>query len=171
MIVAETDRLLISKFTSEDASFYLKLINTAHWIKYIGDFNIKTLDEAKRKLEEGYIKNYEKDGFGFYKLLLKEEDLNPIGCCGLIKRSYLEHVDIGFALLPEYESKGYGYESASEVIKLAKNHFNLEKITAITIPKNKSSIALIEKLGLIFEKKILSTEDSQELLLYSKDLE
>ena len=37
MIVAETNRLLISKFTLKDAPFFLELVNSPNWIKYIGD--------------------------------------------------------------------------------------------------------------------------------------
>ena len=37
--------------------------------------------------------------------------------CGLIKRDSLEDVDIGFAFLETFRSKGYGYESASAIIE------------------------------------------------------
>jgi hypothetical protein len=45
MIIAETERLLISKFSLDDAPFFLKLANTPNWIKYIGDRNLKTVEE------------------------------------------------------------------------------------------------------------------------------
>ncbi|WP_452599469.1 GNAT family N-acetyltransferase [Pontimicrobium sp. MEBiC01747] len=171
MIIAETKRLIISKFTTEDAPFYLKLVNTPHWIQYIGDRNIKTLDQAITALKEGNIKSYKDNGFGFYKLLLKDNNLKPIGTCGLIKRNTLDDVDIGFAMLPEYERKGFGYEASLEIIKLAKHKFNLKRIIAITLPNNKGSIALLEKLGLNYEKTVFPFDADEELLLFAKKLD
>jgi RimJ/RimL family protein N-acetyltransferase len=171
MIVAETDRLVISEFTIEDAPFYLELVNTPHWIQYIGDRNIKTIEQAENALKNNNIKSYTDNGFGFYKLLLKSENLKPVGTCGLIKREYLEDIDIGFAMLPEYERKGLGYESAAKIIQLAKHQFKIKRIVAITLPNNKGSIALLEKLGLNYEKTIIPFDDDEELLLFAKHLE
>ena len=87
MNVAETQRLLISKFTLNDASFFLELVNTPNWLKYIGDRNTKTKQDAEKRIEEGHLASYKEYGFGFYKLLLKDENRKPIGSCGLIKRA------------------------------------------------------------------------------------
>ena len=153
MIVAETNRLLISKFTLKDAPFFLELVNSPIWIKYIGDRKTKTIKEAEERIETGHLKSYKTHGFGFYELLLKAENNKPIGTCGLIKRDTLEYVDVGFAMLPNYESLGLAHEASIEIIKLAKNVFKLVKIIAITTPDNDSSIKLLKKLGLIYKKK------------------
>ena len=47
MIIAETNRLIISELSLEDAPFFLKLVNTPNWIKYIGDRNLKTVKDAE----------------------------------------------------------------------------------------------------------------------------
>lgn len=167
MIVAETNRLLISKFTLEDASFFMELVNTPNWLKYIGDRNVKTVEDAKDRIKNGQLKSYESYGFGFYKLLLKDENNKAIGTCGLIKRDTLEHVDIGFAMLPNYERKGFGYEAALAILDLAKDTFNLAKIVAITQENNLNSIALLERLGLTYEKRVKPFDDGEELLLFA----
>lgn len=168
MPIAETNRLIISKFTLKDAPFFLELTNTPSWIKYIGDRDIKTIKDAEEHIKNGPLKSYSEFGFGFYKLQLKEENLKSIGTCGLIKRESLEDVDIGFAMLPEYEGKGFGYESSVAVMNLAQHTFKLKRISAITLPNNIKSIKLIEKLGLTFEKKVKPFEDDKELLLFVK---
>ena len=170
MIVAETERLIISKFTLDDALFFITLVNTPHWIKYIGDRHIKTIKQAKQRITEGHLKSYSTHGFGFYILRLKSENNKPIGTCGLIKRDHLEHVDIGFALLPDYERKGFGYESSQAVLHLAKAQFKLKTICAITLPENIPSIKLLEKLGLSYQKRVKPFEDEKELLLFVKNL-
>lgn len=168
--IAETNRLIISKITLKDAKFFLELANSPGWLKYIGDRNLKTIKDAKVYLQKGTLKSYIDFGFGFYKLLLKEKGNIPIGVCGLVKREQLDEVDIGFALLPEYSGKGFGFESSVAVLKLAKEKFALKKIAAITLPTNKSSIKLLEKLGLSYEKRIQPFEDGKELLFYIKTL-
>lgn len=169
MIVAETERLIIRKFTQKDAGFFKILTNTPHWLKYIGDRNINTLEDSKNYLKNGSLKSYKDHGFGFYVLQLKSNG-TPIGTCGLIKREQLEHVDLGFALLPEYEGLGFGYESSKAIISLARIQFKLEKLLAITLPQNTNSIKLIAKLGFQLEKREKLFEDDEELLLFAKKL-
>ena len=168
MPIAETNRLIISKFTLKDAPFFLELTNTPNWIKYIGDRNLKTVQDAEEYIKNRTLRSYSEFEFGFYKLQLKNENQKSIGTCGLIKRETLDDVDIGFAMLPEYESKGFGYESSLAIMELAQHKFNLKRILAITLAINKKSIKLIEKLGLTFEKKVKPFEDDEELLLFVK---
>jgi RimJ/RimL family protein N-acetyltransferase len=169
MIIAETNRLIISKLSLKDAPFFLKLVNTPHWIKYIGDRNLKTVKDAEDYLLNGTLKSYKEFGFGFYKLQLKEEN-KTIGTCGLIKREQLDDVDLGFAFLPEFEGKGFGYEASLAVITLAKKRFHLKKLLAITLPINSNSIKLLEKLGFIYQKSVKPFDDDKELLLFAKQI-
>lgn len=170
MIIAETSRLLIAKITLDDAPFMIELLNTPNFIKYIGDRKVKTVEEAETYLKNGILKNYGEFGFGFYKLLLKEENNKAIGTSGLVKREQLDDVDYGFALLPEYEGKGFGYESSVAILELAKNKFKLDKILAITLESNVNSIKLLKKLGLTYEKTVKLFDDVEELQLFAKTL-
>ncbi len=170
MIIAETERLLISKVTLQDAPFFVELMNTPHWLKYIGDRNIRSIKDAEENLKKGILKSYNDNGFGFYKVLLKAESNKTIGTAGLIKREELDDVDVGFGFLPEYEGKGFGFEASVEIMKLAKSEFKLKKVVAITNPENHNSIKLLEKLGLVFEKRVNPFEEDKELLLFAKTL-
>ncbi|WP_303316879.1 GNAT family N-acetyltransferase [Flavivirga abyssicola] len=170
MIITETERLIISKFTIEDASFFLELTNTPNALKYIGDKNLKSVEDAEKYLANKTIKSYHDFKFGFYKLELKEEKNKPIGTCGLAKRKELDDVDLGFAFLPDYEGRGFGYEASKGIMALAKQTFKLDKLIAITVPYNKNSIKLLEKLGFMCEKRVKPFEDDEELLLFAKTL-
>lgn len=169
-MITETERLIISKVTLKDAPFFLELMNTPSWLKYIGDRNIKSTKDAEENLKNGILKSYTDNGFGFYKVLLKSENNKPIGISGLVKREQLDDVDIGFGFLPDYEGKGFGFESSVEIIKLAKSKFNLKRVVAITNPDNQNSIKLLEKLGLTFKKRVNPFDEDKELLLFAKDL-
>ena len=169
MIIAETPRLIISEFQVQDAPFYLKLLNSPKWIEYIGDRHLKSVEDAETYLQEKTIPSYKKQGYGFYKITLKDTN-QPIGTCGLIKRAKLEHTDLGFALLPEYESKGFGYESSKAILELAQSKFDLKRVYGITLEHNTDSIKLLGKLGLVYEKKVKPFAEEEELLLFAIDL-
>jgi RimJ/RimL family protein N-acetyltransferase len=145
-------------------------MNTPSWLKYNGDRNVKTLEQAKAHIQNNQLKCYETHGFGYYKIQVKGKNLKTIGTSGLLKRDNLNHIDIGFSLLPDYHNKGFGFEAASEIIKLAKNKFNIKILWAITLPINKPSINLLEKLGLSYQKTIKPFEGDRELLLFAKNL-
>ena len=84
----------------------------------------------------------------------------------LFDRDGVEGIDIGFAFLPEYEKKGYAFESANKLKNVAFNEFGLIEINAITAKDNISSQKLLEKLGLNLKGTIKLPKDEEELLLY-----
>ncbi|KAB2881254.1 GNAT family N-acetyltransferase [bacterium] len=163
--ILETDRLIIRELNSHDAEFILKLVNTPAWLKFIGDRGVKNLDDAKKYIENGPVKSYADNGFGLYLMELKNEKA-PIGMCGLIKRDFLPDPDIGFALMPEFEGKGYGYESASAVLSYGQRQLGLAKIVAVTVRENVNSIHLLEKIGLREEGTVVYPGTDEELLLF-----
>ncbi len=165
-IVIETERLILRKFTVDDAPFMFALLNTPSWLRFIGDRNVHNVEEAKQFLLNGYLKSYETHGFGFY-ITVEKSTQNPIGMCGLVKRNTLEDVDIGFAFMPDFVGKGYGYEAASATLNYAENILKLAKVIAIVDPENVVSIALIKKIGLHFEKMVRLSANDIELMLFT----
>ncbi len=167
--MVETERLILRRVTLDDAPFILRLVNEPAWIQYIGDKKIRTLDAARAYITDGPLKMYTQFGFGLFLIELKNT-LTPVGLCGLIKRDELHDVDIGFALVPECWGKGYGFESASAVMRYAVAQHGMSKLLAITLPENGPSIALLEKLGFNYQQRIHLAHDDAELELYSVTL-
>ena len=64
------------------------------------------------------------------------------------------------------EKKGYAFEAAQKIKTVGIEKFNIVKISGITIPENKASQKLLEKLNLEFKKMIRLPNDSEELMLY-----
>ena len=161
----ETERLILKPTTINDSGFILELMNTPKWIKNVGDRNVKTLRDAQKYIESKMLPQLEKLGYSNYTVTRKKDN-QKIGVCGLYDREGLEGIDIGFAFLPEYEKKGYAFESANKIKEIAKSEFDLSIINAITIKENKSSIRLLDKLGFKFEKIVKIPDDDEELFLY-----
>ena len=165
MLIAETQRLLLQEFTPDDADFIIELLNTPAWLQYIGDRKVKSRTDAVVYLANGPIKSYVEHGFGLYLVKLKHYGAS-IGMCGLIKRATLEDADIGFALLPQFEGKGYGFEAASATLSYAKT-IKKKRIVAITLPENESSIKLLKKIGMHFERMVSFPGEDKELMLFA----
>ena len=162
----QTSRLFLRKPTIDDAAFMLRLVNEPLWLKYIGDRNVHSLDDAKQYLLNGSIKSFNENGFGFSIVELKETG-EKIGMSGLVKRDYLDDVDIGFAYFPEFSGFGFALEAARATLDHAHNTLGYNRVLAIATPDNTRSIRLLEKIGLRFEKTIVVNDEN--LNLYSID--
>jgi RimJ/RimL family protein N-acetyltransferase len=167
--ILETERLILRQLTPDDSEFILQLLNDPSFIRNIGDRNVRTVEDACSYIVNGPVASYAKNGFGLYLVLLKETG-ESIGMCGLIKRDVLDDVDIGYALLPRYWSKGYAVEAAKATKAYAKDKVGLKRIVAIVDPANEGSIRLLEKLGLRYEKMVRLSADDIDLKLFGAEL-
>ena len=162
--VIQTERLVLRQLELHDAAFILELLNEAAFLQFIGDKGVRTLDGAREYILKGPIDSYARHGFGLYAGCLL--DGTPAGICGLVKRDGLADVDVGFAFLSRHCSKGYAAESASAVLAHARQVLRLQRIVAITSSENRGSIAVLEKIGLKFERMIRLAEQGPELKLF-----
>ncbi len=159
-ITSSSQRLLIRPLSERDGAFILELLNTGGWIKYIGDRNVKNMEDAQH-----YILKIMGNSKYFYHVLELKESAEPIGVLTFLYRDTQEFPDIGFALLPQFEKKGYVFEAASRYLEEIRKTNPPEKIIGITIPDNHNSVRLLEKLGLAYQEQFVS--DGTTLSLYS----
>ncbi len=165
-MILETRRLLITELTVDDAPFIFKLMNDKEWKRFIGDRNIHTLQDAKNYLADRLIPSYKNWGFGFYKVADKSTDA-PLGISGFVDRKELEHVDVGFAFLPEGRKKGYAFESTQALLFYASEALNLKTILAIANKDNENSHRLLKKLGFRFQKYVKLYDENEEISLFT----
>jgi RimJ/RimL family protein N-acetyltransferase len=172
MTVLKTGRLRLRELSIGDAEFILELVNEPLWLRFIGDKGVRTLEDARKYIEEGPVASYRRNGFGLYLVERRElpEPAEPIGICGLIRRETLEDVDLGFAFLERYQGRGYARESAMAIVELGRSRFGLVRLVAITTPDNDRSIRVLEGVGFAFERRVRLAADDRELALYARAL-
>ncbi len=147
MPMIETKRLLLREMdAAADAAFIVTLLNSPKFIRFIGDRGVRTVTDAATFIEKRYRQSYHDHGFGLYTVEIKNQG-TAVGICGFVKRENLDHPDLGFAFLPEYERRGYGLESAAACLNYGRKSLGLSRVLAITAPDNTASIGLLEKLG------------------------
>lgn len=144
-----TERLLLSPLAMGDGKFILELVNTDGWLRFIGNRNINSEADAI-----AYIQTLiENPDINYWVVRLKGAD-TAIGIITFIKREVLAYHDIGFALLPAYEHKGYAYEAAGAVLLDIVHSAKHTHVSGITNVNNGAAIKLLKKLGFEFQNLI-----------------
>lgn len=160
----ETERLLLSPLTEADTLFIYELLNSKAWIRFIGDRDINTLEDA-----DAYINKILSSKNLQYWIVREKGKNSPLGMVTFMKRTYLDHWDIGFAFLEKHGKKGYAFEAAEVVLKAALQSKGHATVVATTLPDNTNSIKLLEKLGLRFDKKMKVEKELLSLYTTQKD--
>lgn len=156
----QTERLLIRPIKLEDSDFICSLVNSNGWLKFIGNSNIKTSNDAEK-----YIQRILDNTNYYYHVFEIIDTKQPIGIITFLNRKHQDFPDIGFALLPQYEKNGYTLEATKKYLEEITRLQLYKKIIGITVPENEKSIKLLLRLGLELEGNF--TEDKEELSLYS----
>jgi [ribosomal protein S5]-alanine N-acetyltransferase len=168
-VILETARLSLREMEERDAPFILDLLNDPSFIRSIGDRHVRTLDAAVAYIQDGPVASYRRFGFGLW-IVESSGDARAIGMCGLLKRDVLEDVEIGFAYLPAYQLKGFGFEAAAAVLDHARRVLHLRRLIAIVNPGNDASARLLEKLGMRFESMVQPFQEEGPLRLFAIQL-
>lgn len=142
----ETDRLLLRELTADDAAFYLAMLSDPDFKTYIADRGVRNLAQAAAHMQERVFASYDAHGFGMW-LVSRKYDRQSIGIAGLVKRDFLENVDLGYAFLPVGRGEGYATEAAAGVVGFAGSRFGIDCLSAIVAPENSASIRVLERLG------------------------
>jgi [ribosomal protein S5]-alanine N-acetyltransferase len=158
----KTERLILSELTTADSGFIFELVNTAAWIKFIGERNVRSNEDAIH-----YIQNIIANPDINYWVVKSRDQQIAVGIITFIKRDYLEQPDIGFAFLPAYTKKGYAFEATFAVLGDLLRSKQYKNILATTIKENESSIQLLNKLGFTYSCEIINND--KILHLYSVD--
>ncbi len=166
-VVIETRRLSLRRQTVDDAPFILRLLNDADFLRHIGDRGVRSVEDAEAYIRDGAVASYEAHGFGLY-VVESNDGGEEVGVCGLLRRDFLEDVDLGFAFLPEHRRRGYAREAAGATIAYARDELGLDRLAAIVSPENTASIRLLEGLGFRSQGPI-EHPDAEDVHLYTHE--
>ena len=166
MLVAITNRTVATKISLLDAEFFLKLANTDGWLRFIGDRQIETTEDAEAYIANSFLKTYDDHQFGYY-IVKDASQTHSLGIAGFLKKPFLQNPDFGFAFLPEHTGQGLAYESCRAILKFGVTHFKFSVLDAVTDPSNQRSIRLLEKLDFQYDNAIESDKEPR-LCLYRR---
>jgi [ribosomal protein S5]-alanine N-acetyltransferase len=162
-----TDRLSIRPFTLADADFIVALLNDPDWLRFIGERNVRTPDDARTYLRNGPLAAQAKHGFALWAVERRGGDGTPLGMCGLVRREGLDDVDLGYAFLPAARGQGFAREAAAAVLAHGFGALGLPRIVAITRVDNTASGRVLEAVGMRFVRRLRLPGHNDDSMLYA----
>lgn len=141
-----TERLLLRKLEitdSEDFFAYRSLLEVCEFQSFMP----KSISEAGgfiRKIPtEANIPNT-----WFQLAIVNKNEDRLIGDIGIHFLEDNAQIEIGYTLAPSHQGQGYAIEAVTAVINYLFSDLKKHRITASVDPNNRSSIRLLEKLGM-----------------------
>ena len=147
-VIIETERLLLRKFTVEDAPLIYELNLDPDVIRYTYD-PVKDIEHATHVLEQVILPQYALYNHGRWAVHLKPQ-LEFIGWCGLKCIPQRDEIDLGYRFKKQYWGKGYATEAAYACIQYGFKKLDLKRIFGRAIPENTASLHVLEKCGMTF---------------------
>lgn len=150
MLSFRTERCLLRPLTLADAPQIVTLLNEPDFIRFIGDKQVRNIEDAKQYLLQGPIASYQQHGFGLLAVeQVAAKSATFIGIAGLLKRDVLAFPDLGYAFLHTYSGQGFATEVGKALLGHA-TQAGIHHVMAITSLDNDASKRVLTKLGFRF---------------------
>lgn len=159
MPVLESDRLILRPYGASDAHRIFALASDPRVFFWLDE--PATLDECEEMLVEK-LPLYTDRGLGFWGMF-RADDGEFLGQVFLQPLAGTDHVEVGFHVLPEFHNRGYATEAARRLLDYGFAELGLERITAIVLPENLPSLAVIGKLGLTYMDEFIKRDRPHRL--------
>jgi [ribosomal protein S5]-alanine N-acetyltransferase len=152
MAVIETVRLRLRELTDEDHAALYEMYQDPRMNRFIGGPPPRR-EEYWRRVRETWPAYYARNGFGLWATV-RREDGRLLGRCGLLAQEVdgERHVEVGYALAPEFWGRGYATEAATASRDWAFRTLDVPHVISLIAPDNAASIAVAERNGMRFWK-------------------
>lgn len=158
-----TARLQFRPPCHADADFVRELVMQPAWQRFIGSQDLPDAAAARAYIEQRLLSHLQREGMGLWVCETRDTQ-QPMGLCGLLRRSGLPGPDLGFALLPEFWRQGLGQESARQVLSWGFGARSLSAVWAICHPDNHASRRVLQRLGFVPDGVYCPPEEATALL-------
>ncbi|WP_323082985.1 GNAT family N-acetyltransferase [Klebsiella quasipneumoniae] len=140
MTTITTPRLSLTRFVTDDWPFFLRLRQDPQVMRFMGEV---LSEEALRSVFASRCADP-----GVYVLRNKRGD--ALGDIGLrISPKNPHEADVGYALLPEAQGKGYASEALRAICDYGFSTLGVQAINAWVLGENRGSSRLLEKQGFV----------------------
>lgn len=148
MMIAESQRLEICEFTTDNVNDLFGVCSDAEIMKYVGDSTPLTFEQTQKWIEVS-MNNYATHGYGNFAVFYKPTH-EFIGYCGLVKSAHLNDIELIYAFKKMFWGKGIATEACAAIIGFAFSKTGLQQIYASIDPENLASKKILEKTGFTY---------------------
>ncbi len=155
-VVLTTPRLLLRTFRRDDLPRYAALNADPEVVRYLGGpLTREDSDEIAAWAQELYAR----EGLGLLAVE-RRQDGAFLGMCGLHHlHSYPNDVEVAWRLAREHWGHGYATEAATGWLDHAFGVLGLPRVISISEPPNLRSLAVMRRLGMVFDHQAEVEED------------
>ena len=154
-IFAETERLILRELEHTDTNDLFEMDSDPEVHLYIENNPVKSIDEITKVIEM-LKKQYKENGIARWAVVDKLTN-ECIGWSGL---KYFNQplnknnnfYELGYRFKKKHWGKGFATESSIAILDYGFANLNVDKIFAITDPKNANSKKVLSKLGFDFKE-------------------
>ena len=148
----ENDRLILRRFTKDDANAMFKNWATDTEVtKYLSFEPHDSIEVSKEVLRE-WISQYDNQDFYIWAIVLKENGNEPIGGISVVKQDdETEMVQIGYSIGRKWWRQGITSEALSMLITFFFDEVSINRIEARHDPRNPHSGMVMTKCGMQYE--------------------
>lgn len=144
----ETERLILRRWQASDSEPFAKLNSDPAVMEFLmKPLSREESDAMVARLED----HHSKHGFTYWAVESKET-VEFIGFTGLVypnfEAPFTPCVEIGWRFDKAHWGKGFATEAARAALHFGFSKANLKEIVSFTVPANKRSIAVMERLGM-----------------------
>jgi RimJ/RimL family protein N-acetyltransferase len=148
-VVLTTPRLLLRTFRLDDLPHYAALNADPEVVRYLG--GVPLTREHSDSIAEWAQEVFAREGIGLLAVE-RRDDGAFLGMCGLHhQQSYPDDVEVAWRLAREHWGNGYATEAATRWLDHAFGPLDLPRVISITDPPNVQSLAVMRRLGMIFD--------------------
>ncbi len=150
MIVHETPRLLLESWDLDDFEAFAAIARDPEVMRFIAegkpwpDSKIGWFMGKQAALQETL-------GFCNWKIT-DRTSRELLGFCGIAPLASVGEIEIGWWLKPAHWQKGIAFEAAERVVSAAFEDHSIHRIVARAYRSNTRSVALMERLGMTFDR-------------------
>ena len=108
---------------------------------------------------EHLAEHFERHGYGFW--VWREKASGEIVARGGIQHTHVggrDEVEVGWAVMPHRWGEGFATELGDASLRAGFDEHGLDSIVAFTLPRNRASQRVMEKLGMTYERDIVHAD-------------
>jgi RimJ/RimL family protein N-acetyltransferase len=146
----QTPRLLLHRLRAEHLDDLTRMHADPQVMATLG--GVRTPEMSAQFLNTE-LAHWEKHGFGLW--LVRDRETGCFAGRGGLRHVTIaerDEIEVGYAFLPEFWGRGLATELARESVRVAFTELRLPEIVCFTLPTNRASQRVMEKVGFRYER-------------------
>jgi ribosomal-protein-alanine N-acetyltransferase len=148
-----TNRLVAERMCAEDLDTLCRMNQDPRVMATLG--GLRSAEQTRQFLSAS-LDHWDRHGYGLW-MFRDSADRQFVGRGGLrrIEITGNLEVELAYALMAEYWGRGLATEMAQAIVDLGFRRLGLKEIVCFTLPTNRASQRVMEKVGFSYERDIV----------------